>query len=513
NSLPIQGGDIILLGDTYTCNSNFTTFPRYSIISINPSTVNSILYNTLIGFGGYPFGVNSYAVLTVKDFKIVQGDASELGFGTQVRQFFYISGNAEVHLTNIEFSTNLGAGVLGHSYISTSSGSLYVEKCNFNRADLPSGEAAINVVLPQTVEIKESNFVGIRSTGTSAAALNILQVNAVGKVTVTGNTFQDNERIGTTNLQSGAIYIQVTVARHLPIDLHDNTFIHNSGQYAGAIYVNYQTAPQITTGSFILDGSKFSLNTHTDPLYYSDIYSNQDLSVLFGTIGIFLHPLEVTSGPDAVDDETLELTLNKNIPDAEFYKFRTVTSAISFANRFRDYPKAPINIIDSIVSFGPETITYNNVIIQGKKQLTDYTTQSTISSDDTTGSIFTFSGTNDVIRWLTFERVDTSSAAVLIEVTAGSLTVDKCAFNDKSTQYNLSPDFSFIQTSATTTTILNSVFNGGKFDDGGAITKIIGILTVEKSTFNGIQGQTGPFIRASSTGANQISYNIFRNAT
>ncbi|KAA6399604.1 MAG: hypothetical protein EZS28_004870, partial [Streblomastix strix] len=512
-SFPIQGGDIILLGDTYTCSTNFTTFPRYSIISINPSTENSILYNTLTGYAGYPFGVNSYAVLTVKDFKIVQGDASELGFGTQVRQFFYISGYAEVRLTNIEFSTNLRAGILGHSYISTSTGSLYVEKCNFNKADLPSGEAAINVVLPQTVEIKESNFVGIKSTGTSAAALNILQVNAVGKVTVTGNTFQDNERIGTTNLLSGAVYIQVTVAHHLPIDLHDNTFIHNSGQYAGAIYVNYQTAPQITTGSFILDGSKFSLNTHTDPLYYSDIYCNQGLSVLFGTIGIFLHPLEVTSGPDAVDDETLELTLQRNITDAEFYKFKTVSSALSFAGRFRDYPKSPITIIDSITSLTSEAITGNDIIIQGKRKLTESTTQSTISSDVDTDSIFVFSGTNDVLRWLTFVRVAQSSATVLIDVIGGSLTVDSCTFNDRSTVTSTQPEFTFIKASGTSTTVINSIFNGNQYDNGAAINKTSGILNVEKSIFTGAIAQTGPFIRLRGSGANTISSNIFRNVT
>ncbi|KAA6357621.1 MAG: hypothetical protein EZS28_046852, partial [Streblomastix strix] len=123
------------------------------------------------------------------------------------------------------------------------------------------------------------------------------------------------------------------------------------------------------------------------------------------------------------------------------------------------------------------------------------------------------SGTNDVLRWLTFVRVAQSSATVLIDVIGGSLTVDSCTFNDRSSVTSTQPEFTFIKASGTSTTVINSIFNGNQYDNGAAINKNSGILNVEKSTFNGIQGQTGPFIRASSTGANQISYNIFRNAT
>ncbi|KAA6353990.1 MAG: hypothetical protein EZS28_050483, partial [Streblomastix strix] len=107
--------------------------------------------------------------------------------------------------------------------------------------------------------------------------------------------------------------------------------------------------------------------------------------------------------------------------------------------------------------------------------------------------------------------------------TSGGIFVDSCVFTDRNTIAKDDSEFSFIKVAGRSTNIQisNSVFNGGKFGSGGAITKnyvlTTGVqtsssLTIEKSVFNGINGQTGPFIRSNENGVNLISTSIFRGA-
>ncbi|KAA6381105.1 MAG: hypothetical protein EZS28_023368 [Streblomastix strix] len=458
-----------------------------------------------------PLYVTSFGLLIMSDFNAIQGDDTELGASSGRGQFFYIGGWAEVRLTKINFSTNYRPGVTGRTYIYISTGSLLLDECSFSGGQFVQNDSQVTISNPQSIVIKKSNFTDSFGYGPYSAALGFTSVSDISQISITDSIFSNNEQTPGRNVYAGAIHIYFQGANHQRFDFSRNTFTHNQGQTAGAIYIQYPYAPAVTLDKFIFDGCTFSNNTLTNS-QQSDIYFSYPLNAYFSATGYYYHPLEVTSDPSAAD-ETLEVTLQRNIPNSQFYKFKTVSSALSFAGRFRDYPKSPITIIDSITSLTSEAITRNDIIIQGKRKLTDTTTQSTISSDVDTDSIFVFSGTNDVLRWLTFVRVAQSSATVLIDVIGGSLTVDSCTFNDRSTVTSTQPEFTFIKASGTSTTVLNSIFNGNQYDNGAAINKTSGILNVEKSTFNGIQGQTGPFIRASSTGANQISYNIFRNAT
>ncbi|KAA6367493.1 MAG: hypothetical protein EZS28_036980, partial [Streblomastix strix] len=107
--------------------------------------------------------------------------------------------------------------------------------------------------------------------------------------------------------------------------------------------------------------------------------------------------------------------------------------------------------------------------------------------------------------------------------TSGGIFVDSCVFTDRNTIAKDDSEFSFIKIAGRSTNIQisNSVFNGGKFGSGGAITKNYilnfgvqpsSLLAIEKSVFKGIDGQTGPFIRSNENGFNLISTSIFRGA-
>ncbi|KAA6385717.1 MAG: hypothetical protein EZS28_018755, partial [Streblomastix strix] len=259
------------------------------------------------------------------------------------------------------------------------------------------------------------------------------------------------------------------------------------------------------TNKIILDGTTFYNNTHAALLQSSSISCNYNLDYLIGSKGIYYYPLEISNDPNAIDENS-EITLLQNKNNSHL-QFKTISGAVNYSKSFCSFLGTSLTIVDTYSHIGPEVIKNSNITLQGKAQLTDIANQSTILSDNTSNSLFVITGSNNTLRWLTFERNSGSTANILIEVisnSVGRLIVDGCIFTDLNTESSSQHDFSFIQTSGSTTTIINSVFFGGKFGNGGAISQSSCQLNVDKCIFNGIQGQTGPFIRSSSIGTNQI---------
>ncbi|KAA6386818.1 MAG: hypothetical protein EZS28_017656 [Streblomastix strix] len=210
----------------------------------------------------------------------------------------------------------------------------------------------------------------------------------------------------------------------------------------------------------------------------SCISCNYNLDYLFGSKGIYYYPLEISNDPNAID-EILEITLFQNKNNSHL-KFKTISGAVNYGKQFCSFLGTPLTIVDTYLHIGPEVIKASNITLQGKAKLTDIANQSTILSSNTSNSIFIITGTNNTLRWLTFERNSGSTANILIEVisnSVGSLIVDGCILNDLNTESSSKHDFSFIQTSGSTTTIINSVFNGGKFVNGSA-------LSIDSQQFN-----------------------------
>ncbi|KAA6388560.1 MAG: hypothetical protein EZS28_015912, partial [Streblomastix strix] len=510
DNLPNVGGTIILKDSSYTFQDG-ATLGKYVKLIINPYQGIPTLFNP----GGQiiPFNVNIQGYLTISDFRIVQGVLQGDYYESNI--FFFIGEQSEARLTKVDISTLYSNYIQRVSFIQLSSGSLIMRNSNFTGNSITSNIAIVNINDPVKILIKMNHFRNLLLSSGNQTALKLLYFSENNLKSITDRTFRENYQQTESYSSLGCtMYIQCSSSVHDKFNNISNNLFSNNTLNGGAIFLNYSLQQNTSTRKAILYGSTFYNNTHATPLHYSGLTSSYDLNDQFRSKGFFYYPLEIFNNANATD-EIQEITSHQNKNNSDHFKFKTISGAVNYGNSFCNYLGKPLTIVDTYTCNGHDEITANNIILQGKRKLTDIKNQTLILSDNTSSSIFIIRGNNNTLRWLTFERNFGSTANILIEIISNSilsLNVDGCIFNDRSTESSSQHDFSFIQTSGSTTTIINSVFNGGKFGNGGAISQISGQLNVDKCIFNGIQGQTGPFIRSSSNGTNQITTNIFRNS-
>ncbi|KAA6382904.1 MAG: hypothetical protein EZS28_021570 [Streblomastix strix] len=450
--------------------------------------------------------ISNSITLKMSYFKIVQGNKNQ-NFPYTLREFFYAGSSSHLELSKIDFSANIKEGLYASCFIRIdTNGYLQLSQCTFS--DITFGSStAVNINNPNGIEIAGCNFTSIKSSGGNASAIQISGLQQSKQFIITNNRFINNGKIQdlSSSPTAGTLYLQYTSSQFPIINLQSNYFEGNIGQLAGATYI--QTSYQIQSDVIKLDGSTFVGNSATVQNGFNDINSNSDLNALFGLNNAYYQTIEVSSKWNT-SLGTQNITLSKSINNPEVYQFRNIKSVQDFSQRFKNW-YSKITVVgqvedDDMIQF------INGITIEGKKNVVDLEDHGIINLSRNQYSPQIILSQTNTLRWLVFDRKSSSASSSILSLSGGITSIDDCKFTGSTSTY--SGNFAFIQTTSQTS-ITNSEFIGGLFGIYGAIAQTGDKLFVDKCTFTGIVGQTGPFIRLSNSDSNTISSSVFKSAS
>ncbi|KAA6354039.1 MAG: hypothetical protein EZS28_050434, partial [Streblomastix strix] len=325
----------------------------------NPTIYNQIASTSL---DSYTFQVQRS--LTMSKFNIVQGDNSQDGFGSSTCRFFRVIFGGILRISDIQFTTHLDTNIRTGSFIYFDQGSLYVDGCSFSGQGFATGQCAVEIRYPVTIEIKESTFVGNTADFSSGAAgLTFANIGSSAKISITNNTFINNGPYSTGDVLAGALYFTISIYSTFPnslVNLQRNIFTNNVGTGAGAVYITYPNV--ISTDQLSLVGSTFSGNV-IDVLRstnYAYLYESNDQT------------LEVSSDSSAIEANG-NFTLNYISTNPTAYRLKSIQAALTFSSKFNSQNFNQITVIGEVTNVATNPIEAN-FVIQGRKSETDAST-------------------------------------------------------------------------------------------------------------------------------------------